>query len=261
MSAANMPDPPAGGAPGKRATVSLRPGLSFPNWAAVTSDTARQALEAIVAVMGIETRWSDLGDAEDRVRRAVLDLYARLGHAPTLSQLAGATGLTTEEVRAQLGKLKTRDIVVLDDKGEAIVGAYPLSERETGHRVHLGEHVLNAMCAIDALGVGAMYQSDVGIESSCLRCGADIGVATREKGSALETVSPASTVVWSGIQYEDKAATSLCTVLAFFCCDDHLQAWRAENPDAKGYRLSPDKGLQVGRAIFMNLLNPPSPGR
>ena len=68
--------------------------------------------------------------------------------------------------------------------------------------------------------------------------------------------SPSGAVVWSGIQYFNGcAAESLCTVMAFFCSDGHLESWRdANHPDVKGFKLSMDEGLQVGKAIFMPML-------
>src|SRR3546814_7694576 len=74
------------------------------------------------------------------------------------------------------------------------------------------------MCAIDALGTGAMFGTDVVIESRCRACGGPIQIATRDRGIALDHVEPRSTLVWSGNRYEGAcAATSLCTVIAFFC--------------------------------------------
>ena len=63
-----------------------------------------------------------------------------------------------------------------------------------------------------------------------------------------------------GVAYADGcAATSLCTVRAFFCSDEHLASWReTEHPDGKGFRLSMDEGLQTGVAIFAPLLAPAS---
>ena len=170
----------------------LRSSQNWPNWSVVTSERGREALDAIVEVAGFKDKWSGLTAAEDGVRRAVLDLYAYLGHAPGVAGLAESTGMAPGEVRVQLGSLRKRDLIVLDETDGAIVGAYPFTEQTTGHRVRLGDRILNAMCAIDALGAGAMYQTDVTIDSSCLRCGAGIRIATWENGAALETTSPPS---------------------------------------------------------------------
>ncbi len=242
--------------PGTRLEISLRPGVAFPDWPAITSETAAEALVAILEAFGVETRWSGLGDAEDRVRRAILEHYGKSGEAPSMAALTGATGLAPDVLGELIGKLESRDMVVLDPGGRAIVGAYPFTERDTGHRIRLGDRLLNAMCAIDALGAGAMYNTDATIDSTCPACGGAIHVETRDNGAALAAFSPSSAVVWSGIQYFDScAAESLCTVIAFFCSDEHLVTWRdAKHPGGKGVRLSMDEGLQVGKAIFTPLL-------
>lgn len=239
-----------------RAEFTVRPGVTFPNWAAISSETSREALEAILEVFGVEKCWDGYSESEDLVRRAVLEIYAEVGRAPSLAKVAERTALPIDEIRDLLASLRQRDLVVLSDSGDEITGAYPLTNADTEHLVRLGKTDIHAMCAIDALGTGAMYGKDVVIESSCRACGTPIRVTTSENGTALATVSPEQAVVWSGIRYENnRAADSLCTVLAFFCGDEHLQAWKAENhPDTRGYRLSMEEGLQTGMAIFTPML-------
>ncbi|MFQ5938979.1 MAG: alkylmercury lyase family protein [Alphaproteobacteria bacterium] len=226
----------------------------------MTAPAARRALMAMLDVFGGVGRWAGLSETEDRVRRAVLDHYAQTGHAPSIAQLSRSTAIAPDEVRDLLRKLKARDMVVLDQSGETITGAYPFTERDTGHRVRLGDRVLNAMCAIDALGAGGMYNKDITISSTCPACGRAIHIETRDDGAALATFSPSSAVVWSGIQYFNGcAADSLCTVMAFFCSDEHLESWRnANHPDVKGFRLSMEEGLEAGKAIFTPLLATPA---
>lgn len=236
--------------------IELRPGVVFPDWTAVTSETARQALDAILRVFGVASGWKEYSADEDRVRTAVLASYGERGRVPTVAELAADLSLAEDAVREGLGRLRQRDMVVLDGISGEVSGAYPFTERDTGHRVVLGETTLNAMCAVDALGAGAMFGRDTFIRSSCRECGREIVVTTRDDGRALATVWPAETVVWIGIQYQDQAATSLCAVIAFFCSDGHLEAWREGNRELKGYRLSVDEGMQTGRAIFTPFLAP-----
>lgn len=240
----------------KRVEIPVRPGVTFPDWSVIHSETARAALCAIVEAFGNEKLWAGHGESEDRLLRAVLEQYACEGQAPSMAQLSTSTSLSPREVRVLLAKLKARDLIVLDDGDETITGAYPFTERSSGYRVHMGGRILNAMCAIDALGAGAMYGKDSTIDASCRACGAKIYVETRERGTALGLRAPASAIVWSGMRYEDDcAATSLCTVLTFFCSDEHLSSWRRTNePDLVGFRLSMDEALQVGMAIFTPFL-------
>jgi hypothetical protein len=230
--------------------------VTTPDWSVVTSETVRDALWAIFETCDWEDRWAGLDEAQDRTRRAILEAYPRTGHAPSIDDLALTTGFAPDQVRGLVAKLAARDMVVLDRNGATIVGAYPFVDRGTEHRVRLGETVLHAMCAIDALGTGAMLGADVAIESACRSCGTPIRVQTREKGAALADYAPTSGVVWAGIQYANScAADSLCTVMAFFCTDEHLQTWRdAQDRETDGFRLSMDEGLQIGKAIFKPLL-------
>ena len=243
-------------APSGRFAIAIRPGVTMPDWSVVTSEIVREALGAIFETCDWEDRWAGLDEAQDHTRRTILEAFPRIGHAPSINELALATGFAPDQVRDLIAKLKARDMVVLDRDGTALAGAYPFIDRDTEHRAGLGETVLNAMCAIDALGSGAMLGTDIVIDSACRSCGAPIRIETRDKGMALADHSPRGAVVWTGIQYADScAADSLCTVMAFFCSDEHLDSWRGgQNPKPDGFRLSLDEGLQMGKAIFMPLL-------
>ncbi|MHA1564920.1 MAG: alkylmercury lyase family protein [Alphaproteobacteria bacterium] len=244
-------DAPSGGI-----AIAIRPGVTTPDWSVVTSETVREALGATFETCDWEDRWAGLDEAQDRTRRAILEAYPRIGHAPSINELALATRFTPDRVRDLIAKLKARDMVVLDRDGAKLAGAYPFIDRATEHRMKVGETALHAMCAIDALGTGAMLGTDIVIESACRSCGAPIRIETRDMGAALGDHSPGRAVVWTGIQYADRcAADSLCTVMAFFCSGEHLDSWRdSQNPKPNGFRLSLDEGLQMGKAIFMPLL-------
>jgi hypothetical protein len=153
-------------------SYAVRPGVTFPDWAAVTSPQARQALLAIFEAIDAERTWRDYTPAEDAVRTTLLRLYAEQGRAPPIGDLARHAGASESAIRSLLASLKSRDLLVLEDDGELIVGAYPWTDRETEHQVSLGERTLNALCAIDALGAGALYGCDVEIRSRCRSCGA-----------------------------------------------------------------------------------------
>lgn len=239
-------------------TFPLRPGASFPEWTAIASPAARDALTGILTAYGIAHRMGDYSEEEDRVRRAVIEGLAELGQAPDSDWLAGRTRLDQNRVGVLLDRLTSRDFVVRDKGTDAIIGAYPLTTRPTEHRVRLNGRVVQAMCAVDALGTGAMFGADIVIESRCRASGAPIRIVTSDLGTGFADVEPSSTLVWSGLRYEDKcAATSLCTIIAFFRSDADLEAWRrANHPDTKGYQLTLDEAMQVGRALFSPVLKP-----
>lgn len=231
---------------------TVRPAVSFPDWTAITSPQAREALLAILDALGVDRMWRNYTPAEDRVRVTLLRLYAEAGRAPAIGDLAERAGVSPTTISPILASLDARDLVLLKADGKGIAGAYPFTDRDTEHRVRLGDRTLNALCAIDALGVAAMYGRDAEISSRCRFCAAPIRITTSDRGRALDAVDPATVVVWSGLRYEDGcAASSICTTMAFFCSDAHLEAWRAaHDPKAPGFRLSIDEALQAGRAVF-----------
>ena len=249
----------------KAAAVELRPGVHRPDWSVVTQPAAREALSGRTAARsGLIEKWSTrLDEAEDLVWRSVLELFSLLGRPPRLEEIASATKMHRKRLAPVLRQLQQLDLLAFDGATGSIAHAYPFTGSNTGHRVHLGERVLNALCAVDALGVGAMYRRDISIESSCHVCGAEIRIATARNGTALESISPASAVVWYDAVYSGGcAATSCCPSIAFFCSDDHLQQWLAARAaQRQGYRLSPDEALELGRALFGPVLSTPAVSR
>ena len=246
-------------------TIDLRPGVAFPDWSAASAPAARKALDAILDVKGLGG-YTELDAREDRVWTTTLRLWRSGGHAPTASDIAGESGLAAADVETVLAALAGRDRLVLDPASGDVVGAYPFSERDTGHKVRFDDRTLtartlNAMCAIDALGAGAMYGSDIAVASACRECEQPVHIETRDSGRVLAGVDPTNTVVWAGIHHDGCSATSLCTTILFFCSVTHLEAWRGRHHGPEGVRLSVDEAMQVGKALFGPVLaDGPGPG-
>lgn len=232
--------------------AEIRPGVFRPDWSVVTAPAARQALSGrIAACEGLLDTWSRALEADaDLVWRTVLRLYADKAQPPLPDEVADQTGIATARVVALLRNLQLRDLVGLESVGGPIRYAYPFTETPTGHRVELGATVLNALCAVDALGIASMYGTDVTVESSCRQCGRRIRFTTADKGRALSDLERAE-AVWYDLAYSNSAAASCCPAIAFFCSNEHLRRWlNAKTPRREGVRLTLDEALQLGRAIF-----------
>ena len=232
-----------------RPHYTVRPGVTFPDWSAITTPVVNEALLAMVGSDHVLKRWSGYDPATDRLRVALLQHYIEHGRAPDKCTLAHDAGLGETAIGPLLEDLRRRDLVVLE--GERIIGAYPFTDRDTGHRVTFDGRTRNAMCAVDALGIGAMTGHDITIAARCRQCGAPIRIATQDRG-ALAEVEPDTAVMWQSVRYEGAcAANSLCAATVFFCSDEHLSAWRRERSAAEpGFRLSIAEGLEAGRALF-----------
>jgi hypothetical protein len=240
-----------------RLTSCLRPGVTFPDWSVVTSATAHGALVAMLEAGWNRRAWQGYTPAEDAVRHAILELYRDFGRAPSPEEIAHRADTGPDQVRLLLKRLAARDLIVLED--DEIIGAYPLTDRPSEHRVMIADRKLHAMCAIDALGVGAMFRTDATIESRCRLCHRLIAIATGDAGRSLTIVSPIGAMSFAATGYRGNcAATSLCTTIAFFCSDAHLSAWRSSQSfEGPTFRLSIGEALEVGRAIFGLVLKAP----
>jgi len=227
---------------------------TIPDWSVVTAPRAREALEDVYAAAKWDRRRGGLDLDPARILAALLRQYAEFGRPPSPIELAAAVGLSESSVRGCLDHLARHDLVLLDRNTGAIQGAYPFTETATGHSVTFTRtnRTLATMCAIDALGAGAMCREDVTIRSACGFCAAPIEGHTDARGMVLGGMVPAGTVIWAGLrESRGCAADSLCAELLFFCCDAHLDGWRAGRAGA-GHRLSPAEAFEVGKALFID---------
>lgn len=240
----------------ERLEIPLPWGAVFSDWSVVTSDNARASLHDTLGVLRMTKQWVGITDAEDVLRRSILNHYAKIGRAPARSELASIDQSSVSEIDGLLAQLEERDLIVLNPTDGAIQGAYPFTDRKTEHRIRSCDIVTNAMCAIDALGAGAMLDRDTVIESKCRHCECGISIKTKDRSRSIRSVTPASVVVWSGIHEIDGcAADTQCQVMAFFCSDDYLETWKnGQEKPPLGHRLSLSEGLQAGMAIFRPFL-------
>jgi len=106
----------------RRPTISFPGGLAIPDWRAVTSPSAQDALRAVFRAF-IGPNWGGMDEGEDQVRRAVLQGYVESGRAPTPTEIAAIAGLSSHEVASALQRLASRDLATLDSAGR-VSGAY-----------------------------------------------------------------------------------------------------------------------------------------
>ena len=95
-------------------SFAVRPGVTFPDWSVVTSPAVRDALQAMVGSDHVLNRWSGYDPATDRVRVALLRLYAEDGRTPSRSALAEHAELSETAIGPLLEELRRRDLLVLE---------------------------------------------------------------------------------------------------------------------------------------------------
>jgi Alkylmercury lyase len=226
--------------------------------ASVVSDPiVAEALGALLTDWRLAKRWDDLPAVHRRLHHAILRAYLETGRAPGRAELAGGFG---NGVSAMLDDLSARDLIVL--KNGEVVGAYPFTSTPSRHTVEIGGQGIAAMCAIDALGTGAMARRESQVRAVCGHCGAPIRIRTAARGLEVDWAEPESTMIWAGIEaVSGCAADTQCQSMLMFCNLNHLEAWRAAHaPGGPGFLLTPAQALQLGAAIFRPMLPEPENG-
>src|SRR5215472_4867220 len=169
--------------------------------------------------------------------------FRRSGKPPHLYEISEETGLSIENSRTFIGELEAHDLLGSGPSADVVRYAYPFTGDQTEHRVRVRGRKLHAVCAIDALGIAAMFGTDVVIESSCRVCGASIEIGTAQDGKSLSYAQPVNAVVWYDLAYSGCAAASCCRSIAFF----YSAAAMGERPNPAAYnRLSAHPRRRTG---------------
>ncbi|KAK5074558.1 hypothetical protein LTR70_010154 [Exophiala xenobiotica] len=178
---------------------------------------------------------------------AILSSLTASGRLPAttiIEDIAGELSKTSYEILCEMHK---RDYVRVDKSG-SIIAAYPFSIRPTRHRVELENGVtVFAMCAIDALGIPPMANSDATIYSST-DSGIEVRVIFRQQQISWD---PPETVVLIGTETPAGAAADVCCQhVNFFANRTTAEAWAKAHPEIEGTILSQGRAIQLATAIF-----------
>ncbi len=197
-------------------------------------------------------RRARLTEAERELYFWILRRFASDGRPSSDEIRAAADRLGIDAERA-LTTLASEDLVHRDPDGEITV-AYPFSGRPTAHHVRFADgHEVDAMCAIDALGIAPMFGEPIEIVSRDPVSGRAIEARVAPDGAA--EWSPAGAVVVAGaLERESDSCCGCCPVLNFFASPVTADRWLAEHPQVRGNVISIEEAAAAGRAVFGDVL-------
>ena len=166
------------------------------------------------------------------------------------------TGLTPDPAtlpHGALARLRTDDLVVVSKDGARILGAYPMTTEPTPHRLVLPGRTVHAMCAVDALSVGAMYGGEVQIDSQCRVTHAPVRV--KMDGARIVSASPEGVRV--GVRWDQAsgvpAAHSLCMEMVFLRDEAAAKDWSGGDSESHTV-FSLQEGAEFGARFFKPLV-------
>ncbi len=197
-------------------------------------------------------RTARLGSAERKLYRWILERFAQAAK-PTAAQLAEQTAALDLETTQALAALAREDLVHTDNKGAPLV-AYPFSARPRGHRVAIeGGPTVEAMCAIDALGIAAMLDKPIEVSSHDPLTATEIRVRLHPDGGAAW--EPGTAVVLAGSSRCDGPSyCGCCDILNFFDSTETAQRYLRDHGEVGGVPITIAEAAAAGRAIFGDIL-------
>ncbi|MGH3012248.1 MAG: alkylmercury lyase family protein [Gaiellaceae bacterium] len=197
-------------------------------------------------------RRARLTEAQRELYFWILRGFASEGR-PSSSEVRAAAeqlGLDAEDALATLSR---EDLVHRGAEGTIAV-AYPFSGRPTAHRVRFPSgHEIDALCAIDALGIAPMFGKPIEIESRDPMTREEI-VARVAPDGATEWWPESAVVVAGAIRNQGDACCGCCAVLNFFASPANAERWLSEHPDIRGNVISMREAAAAGRAVFGDVL-------
>ena len=165
---------------------------------------------------------------------------------------AAASRLGIDPAEA-LAVLAREDLVHVDGNGRPVV-AYPFSAKPRGHRVLIEEkHWVEAMCAIDALGIAPMLGVAIEIHSHDPVNAGEVWVRLDPREGAWW--EPEEAVVLSGSTCcEGPSFGGCCDVLNFFETTENAQHYLREHPEINGAPITIPEAAEAGRLVFGDVL-------
>lgn len=181
------------------------------------------------------------------LKQGVYGLWPELGRAPRAHEIAKALGMNELDVVRALDALTSDDLpcghIERAHESDRIVFAWPLSNVPTEYIVKIqGKQPVYGRCAIDALGVSAMYGKPVEIEATSVGSGTPIRIGVN--GDRIEHAEPADAVVWVR---EQKCS---CDEMVLFANKAELEDWRRRLGKPEGHTLSLADATMYGVRTF-----------
>lgn len=198
----------------------------------------------------IQQRQAELSQALLGLHCLILNTVVRQGYMPDERAMQDVIG--EMPVRDALKQLAEKDLIVLDDDGEAM-GAYPVSLEVTQHKVMIsGQHDIYAMCALDAMAIAPAFRVSTQIESSCAVSGYFLLITMKNK----MVISSDHPDIRVGVQWQDPeegcAASSMCREMVFLRDDEMAEQW-SKNKQASVFTLQ--QAADFGAEFFTPLLS------
>ncbi len=202
-------------------------------------------------------RLARLGEGERELYRWILHTFGQ-GRRPEVDELVDTASRLDVDVETAMATLAREDLVHQDPGSGEILVAYPFSGRATAHRVRLPkDREVDAMCAVDALGMPFMLSAEAEIVSRDPLTGEEIWVRI-DPGDGVWWEPQTAVVLAGATGASGPSVATCCSFINFFASPESASRYLRENAALRGETLSISDAVEAGRLIFGDLLHAPA---
>jgi len=186
-----------------------------------------KALNRLESILPLKERQDDCGKQIKELHQQIIRSFVDKGRILAREEMEHYVSNLEDAVNV----LKERDMVVFAEDGEPL-GAYPFTMEEREHTVQVNGHRVHAMCALDALAVGPMFEKETQVVSRCRVTGDPVKI--HQAGNTILNPDEAGGVcfgiIWGAATADISCADSLCTEMMFLRDSEIAQQWLADDP-------------------------------
>jgi mercuric reductase len=185
------------------------------------------ALNRLESILPLKQRQDNCGEQIKELHQQIIRSFVDKGRILAREEMEHYVSNLEDAVNI----LKERDMMVFAGDGEPL-GAYPFTMQATEHTVLVNGHQVHAMCALDALAVGPMFEMETQVVSRCRVTGDPVSI--HQAGSTILNPDEAGRVcfgiIWGAANADISCADSLCTEMMFLRDGETARQWLAGDP-------------------------------
>ena len=215
------------------------------------NDKLEKALKRLSSILPLKESQNKCDPQVKALHQKMLRSFVTRGRILTREEIAQWVSNVPEAV----GVLSKNDMVTFSESGEP-VGAYPFTMSEREHRVRVNGHAVHAMCALDALAIGPMFEEITQITSQCRVTGEPVKI--QMSGETLQNLDEVRDVhlgiAWGAADVASCCADSLCLDMIFLRDNETAHKWLSDEPEGREI-FTLQEAVQFSSRFFAPLLS------
>lgn len=215
------------------------------------TEKLEKALNRLKGILPLKERQDACSTQIKGLHQQVLRSFVDKGRILTREEM----GQHVSNLEDAVNVLKEKDMVVFSEDGDP-VGAYPFTMEAREHAVRVNEHLVYAMCALDALAVSPMFGVETQITSRCRVTGDPLNI--QQSGNDILNLDEAGDIhfgiSWGAANNDSCIADSLCMEMMFLRDGEVARQWLADDPDNREV-FTLQEAVEFGGRFFAPLLS------